>query len=115
MYAAIIDESRFDNSKCLANYGALTPTIHQSGDTLQMGKINRDGRGEVRRALLQCAHAVARTKTAGVRPLKEFFERIEKRRGKKRALVALARKLLTTVYGVLKSGESYDPARLVAA
>lgn len=115
LYAAIIDEKRFENSKSVANYGALTPTIHQSGDTLQLGKINRDGRPEVRRALLQCAHAVARTKTAGVRPLKEFFERIEKRRGKKRAIVALARKLLTTVYGVLKSGEVYNPAKLKAA
>ena len=115
LYAAIVDEKRFDNSKCIANYGALTPTIHQSGDTLQLGRINRNGRGEVRRALLQCAHAVARTKTAGVRPLQEFFERIEKRRGKKRALVALARKLLTTVYGVLKSGEVYNPVKLRAA
>ena len=115
LYAALIDESRFDNSKCVANYGALTPTIHQSGDTLHMGKINRDGRSEVRRAMLQCAHAVARTKTAAVVPLKLFFERIEKRRGKKRATVALARKLLTTVYGVLKSGEVYNPAKLKAA
>jgi transposase len=115
LYAAIIDETRFDNSKCIANYGGLTPTIHQSGDTLQLGKINRNGRSEIRRALLQCAHAVARTKTAGVKPLKEFFERIEKRRGKKRALVALARKLLTTVYGVLKSGEVYNPTKLKAA
>lgn len=115
LFAALVDASRFDNSKCVANYGALTPTIHQSGDTHHLGKINRDGRSEIRRALLQCAHAVARTKTAAVKPLKEFFERIEKRRGKKRAIVALARKLLTTVYGVLKSGEVYNPARLKAA
>lgn len=65
--------------------------------------------------MLQCAHAVARTKTAAVKPLKEFFERIEKRRGKKRAIVALSRKLLTTVYGVMKSGETYNPGKLVAA
>lgn len=115
LFAAIIDESRFDNSKCLANYGALTPTIYQSGGMENLGNINRDGRGEIRRAMLQCAHAVARTKTAGVKPLKDFFERIEKKRGKKRAIVALARKLLTTVYGVLKSGEAYNPAKLKAA
>jgi transposase len=115
LYAAIITADRFDNSKCVANYGALTPTIYQSGDTSNSGPINRDGRQEIRRALLQCAHAVARTKTAAVKPLQEFFERIEKRRGKKRALVALARKLLTTVYGVMKSGEAYNPQRLKAA
>jgi len=115
LFAGLVSAERFDNSKCVANYGALTPTIHQSGDTLQLGKINRDGRSEIRRALLQCAHAVARTKTAAVKPLKDFFERIEKRRGKKRAIVALARKLLTTVYGVMKSGEAYNPAKLRAA
>jgi len=115
LFAALVNAERFDNSKCVANYGALTPTIYQSGGTENLGRINRDGRGEIRRALLQCAHAVARTKTAGVQPLKDFFERIEKRRGKKRAVVALARKLLTTVYGVLKSGKVYNPAKLKAA
>lgn len=115
LFAALVNAERFDNSKCVANYGALTPTIYQSGGVENLGPINRDGRGEVRRAMLQCAHAVARTKTAAVKPLKEFFERIEKRRGKKRAIVALARKLLTTVYGVLKSGEVYNPAKLKAA
>lgn len=115
LFAALVNAERFDNSKCVANYGGLTPTIYQSGGTEHLGKINRDGRSEIRRAMLQCAHAVARTKTAAVKPLKEFFERIEKRRGKKRAIVALARKLLTTVYGVLKSGEVYNPAKLKAA
>lgn len=115
LFGALISAERFDNSKSVANYGALAPTIHQSGDMNHLGKINRDGRSEVRRAMLQCAHAVARTKTAAVKPLKEFFERIEKRRGKKRAIVALSRKLLTTVYGVMKSGETYNPGKLVAA
>lgn len=115
LYSALGDVKRFDNSKCVANYGALTPTIYQSGDTTHLGPINRDGRQEVRRVLLQCAHTIARMKSPGVKPLKMFFERIEKRRGKKRALVALARKLLTTVYGVWKSGEVYNPARLQAA
>lgn len=109
---AIDDASRFDNKKCVANYGALTPTIYQSGEVVNHGRINRDGRHEVRRVLLQCAHALSRTKSAGARPLKEFYERIEKRRGKKRAIVALARKLLTIAYGVLKNNEYYDPRKL---
>ena len=46
------------------------------------------------------------------RPLREFFERLMKRRGKKIAIVALARKLLTIAYGVLKNQAHYDPARL---
>lgn len=46
------------------------------------------------------------------RPLCEFFERLIKRRLKKIAIVALARKLLTIAYGVLKNVKHYAPARL---
>lgn len=112
LLGAIDEAKRFDNKKCVANYGALTPTIYQSGEVVNHGKINRDGRHEVRRVLLQCAHTISRMKSLGSKPLREFYERIEKRRGKKKAIVALARKLLTTAYGVLKNNEYYDPRKL---
>lgn len=115
LLGAIDNAKRFDNKKCIANYGALTPTIYQSGSTENRGKINRDGRHEMRKLLLQSAHAVTRMKAAEAKPLQDFFHRIEKRRGKKRALVALARKILTTVYGVMKRGEYYDPRELAPA
>jgi transposase len=110
---ALDDARRFDNKKCAAKYGALTPTLYQSGDLVHLGRINRDGRQEVRRVLLQCAHTLARMKSTGARPLRAFYERVQRRRGKKIAIVALARKLLTTAYGVLKSGAFYDPAKLL--
>lgn len=114
LLGALDDASRFDDKKAIANYGALAPTIYQSGNVTQLGRINRDGREEVRRVLLQCAHTLARVKSAEAKPLKTFFERLEKRRGKKKAIVALARKLLTTAYGVLKTGTPYDPEKLAA-
>lgn len=114
LVSAIDDVGRFDGKKEIANYGALTPRIYQSGNVTQLGRINRDGRHEVRKVLLQCAHTITRTKTLGAKPLREFYERIEKRRGKKIAVVALARKLLTTSYGVLKGKTMYDPKKLAA-
>ena len=110
--SAVDDVGRFDSKKCVAKYGALTPRIYQSGGTTYLGRINRDGRQEVRRVLLQCAHVIVRMSSYGSRPLREFFERIRKRRGKKIAIVAVARKLLTIAYGVLKSKRAYDPLRL---
>ncbi len=110
--SALDDAGRFDNKKCVAKYGALTPRIYQSGGITHLGRINRDGRQEVRRVLLQCAHVIVRMRSYGSRPLREFFERIMKRRGKKIAIVAVARKLLTIAYGVLKSKTAYDPLRL---
>lgn len=112
--SALDNAERFDDKKSVANYCALTPTIYQSGDTKSMGRINRDGRQEVRKVLLQCAHTLVRTKNHPAAPLREFFERVEKRRGKKRAVVATARKLLTVAYGVLKSNTAYDPKKLYA-
>jgi transposase len=114
--AGAVDEiTRFDSKKSLAKYGALTPRIYQSGNVTRLGRISRDGRHEIRRVLLQCSHTVARMKSYEARPLKEFFDRIKKRRGKKIAVIALARKLLTIAYGVLKSKKAYDPALLTGS
>lgn len=115
LVSALDEAQRFDDQKAVANYGALAPTIYQSGTVRQLGRINRDGRGEVRRVLLQCAHPVARMQSEGAKPLQRFFARIARRRGKKIAVVALARKVLTTAYGVLKSGQPYDPRKLQPA
>jgi transposase len=114
LVGALDDARRFDNKRCVANYGGLAPTIYQSGDTTNLGRINRDGRREVRKTLLQCAHTIQRMVSRDAAPIREFFERIEKRRGKKRAVVATARKLLTIAYGVLRSGTPYDPMKLCA-
>lgn len=51
----------------------------------------------------------------GAKPLQQCFARIARRRGKKIAVVALAGKLRTTAYGVLRSDRSYDPRKLQLA
>ena len=112
--SALDDASRFDNRKAVANYGALTPTIFQSGDEVHLGRINRDGRQEVRRVMLQCAHVLVRMKSPASAPLRDYFLRLEKKRGKKKALVALARRLLVICYGVLKSETPFDPEKTQA-
>jgi transposase len=113
LLGALDEAKRFDNKKCVAKYGALSPRIYQSGEVVHLGQINRDGRQEVRRVLLQCAHTLTRMRSPGARPRRAFYARVLKRRGKKIAIVALARKLLTTAYGVLKAGASYDPQKLL--
>jgi transposase len=109
LVSAIDDAKRFDSKKSVSKYGGLTPRIYQSGGVTHLGRINRDGRMEMRKVLLQCAHTITRMKSYEAWPLKAFFDRIRKRRGKKIAVVALARKLLTIAYGVLKTKRVYDP------
>ena len=113
LLSALDNVERFENRKAVAKYGALTPTIYQSGNLTHMGHINRNGRQEVRRVLLQCAHTITRMCSPEAVPLRDFFERIAARRGKKRAVVAVARKLLTVAYGVLRSGQYYDYRKLL--
>jgi len=114
LLSAIDEAERFDGKKEVAKYGALTPTIYQSGGITHLGHINRNGRQEVRRVLLQCAHTVVRMKSYSAAPLKAFYQRVMRRGGKKIAIVAVARKLLTVAYGVLKHRAAYDPAKLLA-
>ena len=110
--SALDNVERFDNKKSVAKYGALAPTIYQSGDVKRIGHINFDGRREIRRVLLQSAHIIIRMKSASAVPLKEFYERLKKKRGKKIATVALTRKLLTIAYAVLKYRRPYNPELL---
>ena len=114
LVSAIDDAKRFDNKKSVSKYGGLSPRIYQSGGITHLGRINRDGRMEMRKVLLQCAHTITRMKSYEAWPLREFFNRIKSRRGKKIAVVALARKLLTIAYGVLKTKSVYDPEILFA-
>jgi transposase len=115
LVSALDEARRFDDHKAVANDGALAPTSYQSGAVRQWGRINRDGRSEVRRVLLQCAHTVTRMNSHGAKPLQQFGARIARRRSKTIAVVALARTRLTTAYGVLKSGQPYDPRKLEPA
>lgn len=110
--SALDEAKRFSNKKSVASYGALSPTVYQSGNEVQLGRINRNGRHEVRRVMLQCAHTLTRMKSPASKPLRDFYWRLERKRGKKKAIVALGRKLLTVAYGVMKSGQPYDPRKL---
>lgn len=106
--AAIGEIKRFKRAKQVASYCGLVPTVRSSGDRTEYGHITREGRSEVRRVGIQSAHAVLRSKTRDSYPLRVWHAKIERRRGKKTALVALARKLMTIVFYVLRDQKEYD-------
>jgi len=64
-------------------------------------------------ALVQIAHAAVKDKSSPYYALK--YERIAKRRGKKRAIIAIARMIRTTVYSMLSTGEVWNPFDLYKA
>jgi transposase len=94
---------RFDNERELFKYTGLTPTEHSSGETVRRGHISRQGSARIRHILVEAAWW-----SVGVDPvLKESFERIATTRGKKRAIVAIARKLIGRIRACFKAETTY--------
>ena len=85
------DIHRFATADSLPNYLGLAPKEYSSGDMVHRGRIRKCGPGSLRAWLVQCAWAAVRADKDG--PLVECFKRLEPRVGRKRAIVAVARKL----------------------
>lgn len=96
---------RFASSKKFASYFGLTPRLSQSGNHAYYGRITKVGNPFVRWALVQTAHRYLRMNLKD----KKRFDRLSYRAGKKKAIVALARRLSTVVYSVLKYERPFDP------
>jgi hypothetical protein len=81
----------------------------------EYGRITKQGRSEIRAVWVQAAHAALAVKGAAATPLQRWWTRVARRRGKKTAVVALARKLLTIAFHLLQDGTTYDARRLCSA
>ena len=110
--AAVDDVHRFPSSRKLVGYSGLAPTVRSSGERTQYGSISREGRRELRAVWVQIAHLVAIDTSRATRPLRTWFNKVARRRGKKTATVALARRLLVIAYHLLREETTYDAARL---
>ena len=89
--AAVDQVDRFPSSRKLVGYSGLAPTVRSSGERTQYGAISRQGRAELRGVWVQIAHLVARDTGRATAPLRKWYSRVAYQRGKKTAIVALAR------------------------
>ena len=96
--------TRFPNAKKFASYFGLVPRLSQSGNHAYYGRITKLGNPYVRWSLVQASHRLVRSDKI----YKKFVDKISYRHGKKKAIVALARKLSTIVYAVLKEERTYQ-------
>lgn len=104
-----VDMSQFGSSKRLCCWAGLTPGNNESAGKKKSVRISRAG-VYLKPALVQVAHAAVKDKTNPYYALK--YERIAKRRGKKRAIIAIARMILTAIYSMLSTGEIWNPVDL---
>jgi len=98
------DINRFPDSKHAAAYVGLVPTLHQSGDKSYTGHITGSGNKWLRRNLIECAKIAIRVDPH----LRESYLKIRHKRGGKRATIAIARKLVTYAYFMLKRNITYE-------
>ena len=80
------DITRFPNPKKLVSWTGLAPSLHQSGNTLYNGRITKKGNRRLRWYLCEAAVIASRFDPK----MKPFYERIKKRKGPKKAVIAVA-------------------------
>lgn len=100
------DVRRFGSQKKVCSYAGLVPGQRESaGKSHQMG-ITKEGSGLLRWVLIQAAWRLVGGSSRWAR----IFDAIAHRRGRKKAIVAVARRLLCVMVSMLQNGRSYQPA-----
>ena len=97
------DMSAFGSAERLASWVGICPGNNESAGKRKTGRM-RKGNAWVRRLLCEFAQAAARTRCA----LRAKFDALAIRKGRKKSVVALAHKMLRTVYAMLNTGTHYQ-------
>jgi transposase len=103
---AVDDPRRFTHSQALGPYFGLTPKKYQSGERDVTGAISKSGDGLARATLYEAAHIML-TRTTRFSALKGWAMAVVKRRGLRRAKVALARKLAVILHAMWRDGTAF--------
>lgn len=101
-----VDMSVFPTSKHLCSWAGLTPQNNESAGKKKTTRISRAG-AYIKPLLVQCALTVC--KSSRHPEIKNRYLSLKKRRGHKKAIIAIARMLLTAIYNILKKNEPYNP------
>jgi transposase len=97
------DVTRFPNAKKCTAYAGVVPGFRESDNKRHELGITKEGPRILRWALVQAAWRAVQFSDYW----KNEFEKISARRGKKKAVVAIARRLLVVIYSLMKKGEPY--------
>ena len=105
------DMSEFGSSRRLCSWAGLVPGNNQSAGKKKSVKITRAG-VYLKPALVEAAHAAVKA-TEKSPYFRIKFEKIMKLRGKKRAIIAIARMILTSIYAMVSTGEVFNPSDIL--
>jgi transposase len=106
------DMSVFEDGGHLASWAGLTPASNESAGKKKSSKISRAGQF-LKPLLVQCALAAIKSKSEPYFAMK--YQRIKKRRGHKKAIIAVARMMLVCIYHMISRGEYFNPCDIEEA
>ena len=107
--ATIDDVRRFRRAHEVEAYLGLVPRELSSGERQRRGRITKAGNTRMRWLLVQAAVSILRLRQPQTDTLRSWATGIAARRGKKIAVVALARRLAGILYAMLRDGTTYGP------
>jgi transposase len=107
-WAILGDPHRFTRPKQVTRYAGLDASIVQSGEQHRQGRISKTGSPLLRTLLVEAAHTLVLWDNG---PLSQFYTRKAPEIGPRKAIIALARKLLIVAWRMLLTGEVYRAAR----
>lgn len=99
---------QFKNEKQLSSYIGFTPSEHSSGEHKRQGHITKQGKPIVRKILVQASWVAIRHD----KELQAIYERIAAKSGAKRAIVAVARRLIGRIRSCFRTGELYEAQKV---
>lgn len=100
-----VNMEAFPSAKHLCSWAGLTPTNNESAGKKKSVRVSKAG-CYIKPLLVQCANAVVTSKKHP--EIRNRYLRLKKRRGHKKAIIAIARMLLTALYHMLKNEENYN-------
>lgn len=101
-----IDMSVFSSSKKLCNWAGLTPQNNESAGKKKSTRVSRAGI-YLKPTLVQCANAAIKSTKEPY--FRNKYLKLKKRRGHKKAIIAIARMMLTCIYKMFQTGETFNP------
>lgn len=111
-FVSAIDEiTRFPNAHAVQAYIGLVPGECSSSDRKRRTSITKAGSPRLRWSLIQAAWAARRCAARNLDPMVLWSQQVELRRGKRIAIVALARKIAGILYAMWRDGSTYEPVR----
>ena len=99
------DMNQFESDKQLVNWAGLSPANNESANKKKSVRISKAGQ-YLKPLLVQCALASIKDKNSyfGIK-----YNRIKKRRGHKKTIIAIARMMLICIYHMILTGEDFNP------